>query len=154
MSTLSTDLLGALKSEQEQLHEYTRAIYQLLIAWFTFWVTVNIAAIGLIAKELAGHPRFESAGIAIVGGFFIFQNGLSVPAMLWVHRTYGAMKRRSAEIDDLLGLAEISLTGPRVHTIVTNLYRKVLVLLTITMFSLVGLWAFLVAIATGVIKLK
>jgi len=68
-----------------ELHEYTRRIVQLLVAWYTFFGTINYASMGWFAKsapEVGPNVRLIQT-IAVV---FIVQNLLGIIICFAVRR--------------------------------------------------------------------
>jgi hypothetical protein len=97
-----------LKKEMEELHNYVRSHFQLLIAWFTFFCTVVVgaAAWGVGASLDDKHRLVTSLPIFVVASFYTVQTALGGIACWLVNRD---MRRIQARIRDI----QRDLTGQR-----------------------------------------
>lgn len=73
-----------------ELHDYARHVYQLFIAWFTVFVSVNFATMGWLAKH-EGSPAGNAWLTSLVAILFIVQNILGIIACSFVRACLSGM---------------------------------------------------------------
>jgi len=130
----------------QELHEYVRHVFQLLVGWFTFFATVNYASMGWLAKPSTPSP---SKGIVwIVAGMFITQNVLGLIACSVVRRY---LLDRDAEVLSLeRSIASASLgesASPGVSSVPARLYSRTIDLMAWALAAIMVAWCVLAVIS-------
>ena len=62
----------------DELHSYCRHTFQLWVQWFTFFLTVNYAALGWFASAIGEKKMNNPLPLELVGGLFTSQNVLGI----------------------------------------------------------------------------
>lgn len=97
-----------LEKEMEELHNYVRSHFQLLVGWFTFFCTVLVgaAAWGVGASVNGSHKLVDPLPSFVVGCYFTVQILFGCVACWFANRDF----RR---IDARIGAIQGYLAGPR-----------------------------------------
>ena len=111
------------------------------MAWFTFFITTNFVAMGLVVSHaVKGQPRAVTL-VVVVGLFFCFQNALAVTGTRIVQRMYSAIDARLEElVIECLSPDTTPSRRPRVHAIVLHTYVRVVNLIEVTLKSMIVCW--------------
>lgn len=67
-----------LQKELDEHHQYSRNNIQLLINWYTFFLTLQLGAFGWFGTEIAKEGIKQFYAIYVVAVYFIVQNILSI----------------------------------------------------------------------------
>ena len=143
----------SVENRLKQLHEYNRHIAQLIIAWFTFFVTANCAVMGWLlvtlsaAKQTADSRHPIEHILPLIVALFALENILGICACLVVR---GHFLRRAAlahkiEASLFIPDPEGSLVSD-FQTVPVDLYSKALWLMTIALIFLLLAWCSLLFI--------
>ena len=121
----------------DELHEYTRHTFQLFINWFTFFGTVNFAAMGWMGAATSLSGAFN--GIAwLVPVMFVTQNmlGMAATYFVWLH-----LKEYDQRI---LSLERRLVHGKEIFdhpsSVPIDLYFRVMWLIGTTLFVIAVVW--------------
>jgi hypothetical protein len=129
---------GHLVRRISDLNAYARHSFQLLVSWFTFFVTVNYASMGWLAGSRKPGPR-----IVLIASMFIAQNLLGILACLAVRRHLLTADKK------ILGLEQHVVGSPlRVVADLDNetpmplgLYSWVIFLMVVALITIIIAWA-------------
>ena len=152
--TIPGGLAQVLQKEQDELHAYSRHNLQVYMAWFTFFITTNFIAMGLVVSQVAKNDARAVTIVVIVGVFFCLQNILAVGGARLVKRMYSAIDVRLEElVAELMSPNTPSSWRPRVHTIVIHTYIRAVDLMERTLKSMIVCWV-LIMIAAAYMVLR
>ncbi len=91
---LSKEQLDYIANKVKELHNNVRHLTQLTMAWYAFFVTINYASMGWLAKT-PGSQDINRNLIMLIAGVFITQNILGIVVILMTGR---AVKTKSEQI--------------------------------------------------------
>ncbi|HEY3265542.1 MAG TPA: hypothetical protein VGM37_01350 [Armatimonadota bacterium] len=77
MPKLTERQIVSADAKVKQFHDYARHIFQTLVAWFTFFITVNYASMGWLAKPSADSHAQHSL-VSLVALVFALHNVLGI----------------------------------------------------------------------------
>lgn len=121
-----------------EIHNYVRHTMQTLIVWYTFFVTVNSASMGLLAKDI-DFTKTNKGLLYLIGGIFVSQNVLGILAFRWVKKK---LNQSSDDISQYETVAAI-LTGQtclRDISMPADLYSKVISMMMLTLLIIIAAW--------------
>ena len=140
----------SVENRLKQLHEYNRHLAQLIVAWFTFFVTVNYAVMGWLlislyaAKPVAGSLPHGTRLLPLIVILFALQNVLGICAC-WVIRSHLlASAALVHQLEASLGEPET----PSFQTVPVDVYGGSLLLMTIALVLLLVAWISLLFVCT------
>ena len=122
-----------------EVHEYVRHIFQLLIAWFTFFATVNYAAMGWLATstETVGNPNT----LRLMAILFITQNVLGIRACFFILSYIGKSEEKLDSLENFVITDEISDLGiVRGSNMPRTLYSRTIKLMIIALSIISVAW--------------
>jgi len=89
-----------LRMELTEINSYARHHFQLLLNWYTFFLTVNFAAISWFATVLLRGELKVTLPILVITAFFLLQAILSYLACIEARKHFKSMHNRYCEILD------------------------------------------------------
>lgn len=131
VNSVSNHLVELQLHESQQAHDHVRTIMQLVVAWFTFFMTVQV---GAVAWALAN--RYSSEGTQFRGSiwfvtiFYIVQNILGVIATMTCRKSIRHIRNRIARI-----LADASTSTEDDNERVPTGYERSLLLMEWALYS-------------------
>jgi hypothetical protein len=139
--------IEAIESRLKQLHEYNRHTAQLIVAWFTFFVTANCAVMGWLLVSLAAaksgvasHP-FSGRVLPVIAVLFAFENILGICACLVVRSHLFHRASLAHDIEDSLSKPDTeSHVFPKFQTVPVDLYSKALLLMMMSLIFILLVW--------------
>jgi hypothetical protein len=147
------DILAARIAQQ---HDHLKSLLGLYMTWYTFFWTINVAALAWIVASDKGPP---SENIRLYGGcFFAFMNVLATITSLWMIRVVGQMSEDIVQATNILrhGTTQVLTSGDgtnplqdRIDTFLeTRPYPKRFLAYGLcangsTLFVLTGIWVWL-----------
>jgi hypothetical protein len=121
-------------------HDYTRQIFALAVTWFTFFITVNYAAMGWLAPN--AH-KIKNA-LYLIAAPFLVQNTLGVIVCLRIRSHFADTDNRIAKLQDQLMEFESPPTAPSSETAMPlRFYSICLNLMIITLGTIMIAWCIL-----------
>jgi Mn2+/Fe2+ NRAMP family transporter len=137
----------SIENRLKQLHEYNRQIAQLIIAWFTFFVTVNCAMMGWLlvtltsAKQIADSHHSIEQVLPLIVVLFALENILGICACFVVrsHFLHRAALTHKIEATLVRTDSESSVVSD-FQTVPVGLYSKALWLMTFSLIFLLLAW--------------
>ncbi len=140
MDELDTVRSEILSRRIAEIHEYVRHIYQLFVGWFTFFVTINYATLGWLAKASGAEVSLSTRwSIAVL---FFCQNALGITACLFVRAFLIARALEVDKIEQMHGDISLGrLLEFDVGTVPRELYSRTIILMMLALISLLVWWA-------------
>ncbi len=133
--------LATLERQINETHQYIRHTFQILVTWFTVFISINYASMGWLAKDET-HTRGLLIIIAIM---FITQNALGISAIVAIRQYMqlaNAKLRRYEE--EAAALANRAAPAPVIDTgMPIELYPRVLNLMKWGLVSILVAWLLL-----------
>ena len=142
-----------LRMELTEINTFVRHHFQLFIGWYTFFLTVNFAAIGWFTSVLLTGALKVSLPIVFVAVFFVIQQIFSITATIEVRRYFVTSSQRSDELLRVLAAQTDSSVAQPKSTIPLQIYVKIIGLICGTMVSFIFFWISLSAVALYVVPL-
>lgn len=128
--------------ECEEHNSYARIHFQILAAWFTFFLTANLVAIGLVVNRDVGISRNY---LIVVCLFFISQNVL---AIIVCSVTRNHFEKTDLRIATLLENIDFQAEDRIVRSpLPRKFYSRVTALMTVTCLTVTSVWIALIALA-------
>jgi hypothetical protein len=128
--------MEALQAERrvKELHDYVRGNFQLYMAWFTFFGTVNFVSLGWLAALDEG-VKMRSI-VWLVPAMFISQNILGIIASKYVSDFMDGYN------DRILGLEKILVPDENAieSSLSLRLYNQVVALIAIALAIIAAVW--------------
>lgn len=144
------DLLAMELGEQ---YNFVRHHFQLLLGWYTFFLTVNFAVIGWFTSVLLTGSLKQSLPIVFIALFFISQQVFSYIAIVQVTRYFIETHARCAELlEKMASKAAILHLQPQTP-IPIEIYVKIMDLMRYTLISFCFFWIVLTAVSIYVVPL-
>jgi hypothetical protein len=142
-----------LRQEMTEIHSFARHHFQLYMTWYTFFLTVNFAAIGWFTSVLLTGALKVSLPIVFVAAFFVVQLIFSYIASLRVSSYFQEAYNRCEEILGLLATEASSTKMLPQSAIPAPIYSKLIALMCSTLVSFVFFWVALTAVAIHIVPL-
>ena len=124
-----------------EIHEYARHIFQLYIAWFTFFVTANYVSMGWLAKP---NDDGKSYIALVVGSLFVLQNALGAIATKYVWRCLHGYNVRVTNLE--ASALQNYESGDDNSSMPMNLYSAVCILALVTLLTIAVAWVIIVGL--------
>jgi hypothetical protein len=142
-----------LRAELAELYTFTRYHFQLYLGWYTFFLTVNFAAIGWFTNVLVTGALKVSVPVLFVAAFFIAQLTFSLIASIEVRKHFSATHQRCSELlASLVAQPEESTLRPATAFPIP-VYSKIISLICYTLVSFVFFWITLAAVSLYLVPL-
>jgi hypothetical protein len=132
----------SVENRLKQLHEYNRHVAQLIVAWFTFFVTVNYAVMGwLLSTVYAAKPVADSVPhsiwlLRLIVFLFALQNLLGICACRVIRSHLLASASLVHQLEASLAEPEL----PSFLTVPVDVYGRSLGLMLIALVVLMSAW--------------
>lgn len=144
------DLLAMELGEQ---YSFARHHFQLLLGWYTFFLTVNFAAIGWFTSVLLTGSLEQSLPSIFIALFFITQQIFSYIAIGQVTRYFVQTHARCVELlNKMASNAAVRHLQPQTP-IPIEIYVKIMDLMRYTLISFCFFWIVLTAVSIYVVPL-
>jgi len=135
--------------ELTEHYTFARHHFQLYVGWYTFFLTVNFAAIGWFTSVLLIGSLKVSLPILFIAAFFVVQLALSYAASTEVRRHFEAADSRCNELLDLLATS-----APQPKTVIPlPVYFKIITLMCATLISFGVFWIALTIVSIYLVPL-
>lgn len=132
-----------LRMELTELNTFARHHFQLYLNWYTFFLTVNFAAIGWFTSVLLTGNLKVSLPIVFIATFFVIQLIFSYIASMKVREYFETTCKRSGELLKLLGSQPPGTAMQAQPTIPLDVYSKIIGLMCSTLISFGFFWIIL-----------
>lgn len=122
----------------DEIHEYIRHLFQLLVGWFTFFVTVNYASLGWLAAANADGKNSLASFAWLVPVMFIIQNLLGLAACYYVWLALRDYDERVFNLEKSIvhnRKAEDERTA-----VPMPLYSRVILLMALSLLTIASVW--------------
>jgi hypothetical protein len=120
-----------LSKELDEINNYTRNNIQLLIYWYTFFLSLSFMTGGYFGSEIAKGEMKEYKVLIFIIIYFIVQNILSIIGLGFSIKELETSNKRSEEISSLLNIKS---------TLPKKYYKNIIVLFQITIITLTLFW--------------
>lgn len=118
----------------DELHAYSRHDMQLWVQWFIFFVTVNYAALGWFAGQMALSQIKSVRPLRYISILFITQGALGIwVSLLWRKKTLERSERLNREYLPILGSKQL----PEFSALP---YAASIVVGTLALGAIIGIW--------------
>ncbi len=133
-----------LVKEYQEINNYVRSTCQLMIAWYTFFITGNLVALGWLISEAGKGHVVPLVYVTIVSVLFIVVNILSIIGCGLLISSLGNTNLRLADILDELKpySGEHKSLSPCPH----SLYKMLGYLFMISLCAVAGFWVLLLCL--------
>ncbi len=140
-------------TELTELNAYARHHFQLYLAWYTFFLTVNFAAIGWFTSVLLTDALKVSLPIVFLTAFFVVQIIISYIASLAVRKHFQGTYNRCKELlDAMIGHSPEAPLRPQ-PAMPFQLYSKIIGLMLSTLITFGLFWLVLLCVAIYLVPL-
>jgi hypothetical protein len=130
---------GFIEDSISERHDYTRQIFQISVAWFTFFITVNYAAMGWLAPVADNHKN----AVVLIALLFLVQNGLGITICAVLRCHFAKTDKRIHELQlQLLNLEapENPATPSSETAMPRQFYSICMILMIVTMSTIIITW--------------
>ena len=142
-----------LNTELTELNAYARHHFQLYLSWYTFFLTVNFAAIGWFTSVLLTGALKVSLPIIFLTAFFVVQIIISYVASLAVRKHFQGTNNRCKELlDALTGHSPETPSRPQ-PAMPLQLYSKIIGLMLSTLVTFGLFWLVLLCVSIYLVPL-
>ncbi len=135
-----------LRMELTELNTYARHHFQLLLSWYTFFLTVNFVVIGWFTSVLLTGALKASLPIVFITVFFLVQIILSHLGCLQARKHFEATKDRCNELLNLLCVQPSEPPSRPRAPIPFPIYSRIITLMCCTLTSFGFFWIALLAV--------
>ncbi|HJV35558.1 hypothetical protein [Geomonas sp.] len=142
-----------LRMEITELHAFARHHLQLYLTWYTFFLTVNFAAIGWFTSVLLTGALKVSLPVVYIAAFFIIQIIFSYLGSVEVRKYFESVHDRCQEIFSSI---HIQYSGSQVQAkpaIPLDVYVKIIRLICYTLISFSFFWTALAIVSIHLVPL-
>ncbi|HJV66008.1 MAG TPA: hypothetical protein VJ550_09750 [Geomonas sp.] len=142
-----------LRMELTELHAFARHHLQLYLTWYTFFLTVNFAAIGWFTSVLLTGALKVSLPTVYIAAFFIIQIILSYVGSLEVRTYFESVHERCREIFSSIPVQESGWKVQPQPAIPVDVYVKIIRLICYTLISFAFFWLALTVVSIYLVPL-
>lgn len=139
--------------ELTELNTFARHHFQLYLSWYTFFLTVNFAAIGWFTSVLLTGALKVSLPIVFIATFFVLQLIFSYVASLEVRKYFETTYNRCNELLNLLGTQPSESHLQPKTAIPLHVYSKIIGLMCSTLISFGFFWIALTVVSIYLVPL-
>jgi len=136
-----------LRAEIAEINNYAKQHFQLLLSWYTFFLTVNFTVLGWFTNLLLTNSLKTSLPIIYIALFFLVQITLSYLACLEVRKYFLAAYGRYCQILNLLSVPTKNPDAKPQAALPIQSYSKILALMLSTLASFSVFWLALLMLA-------
>lgn len=146
MRTVSTDAANTEAVQEHaqrrlrETHEYARHVFNVLVSWFTFFITINYASMGWLAgKSAVDSPKVEL--VQLISYLFISQNILGVAAEITILYYLLDANRRARSYEQII---QRDLSHIDTHTCIPiRVYAPAVLLMSSALLTILIAWCML-----------
>jgi len=131
--------MSAVDDYCKEINLHVRHVAQLLVAWYTFFVTANLIAVGWFMTADQSRARLARPLLWVLVILFVLVNLLGVLAMRFIRRYLIAA---DSQLLDLLQSEPISGEDTRIERspIPLTLYLQMLRIIAVSLLAIVAAW--------------
>lgn len=130
---------SVLKVDLERRDAFVRHTFQLLVTWFTVFITVNWATMGWLAHSLSQEKPNPLKHLPIVSGIFAFQTLLGIIVAVWCGRYFISESKRIIEIEQIFHVQSNEFVMYR-SPFPKRLYVQAVILMVAGLVPIAGAW--------------
>lgn len=142
-----------LRMELTELNTYARHNFQLLVSWYTFFLTINFGVIGWFTSVLLTGALKASLPIIFITAFFLVQIILSYLSCLQARKHFEATHNRCNELLNLLCVQPSEPPSQPRASMPFHVYSKIITLMFCTLISFGFFWIVLLAVTLYLVPL-
>lgn len=142
-----------LHMELTELNTYARHHFQLLLTWYTFFLTVNFGVIGWFTSVLLTGALKASLPIIFIAAFFLVQIILSHLSCLQARKHFEVTYNRCNELLNLLCVQPSEPPSQPKVPIPFYTYSTIITLMSCTLISFGVFWIVLLAVTLYLVPL-
>jgi uncharacterized membrane protein len=139
-NVLISAAMSALEDYCKEINLHVRHIAQLLVAWYTFFVTANIVAIGWFFTTDPARVRASEFVIFVAVTVFVLVNAAGFVAMRTIRRYFVAADRDLLKLLQYTFSTEEGLPPIDSSPIPLALYCQMLRIITVSLLAITGAW--------------
>lgn len=127
------DKINKTEKAIEHVNDFAKLHFQLLVTWFTFFMTVNWATLGWLAGNSGG---FYSEKLGLIAYVFLYQNILAIAVCFFSIFYFSSINKRLNQMEKIIYENNEVLKG----TFNFNLYRFSILGMILSIVPIAFLW--------------